>query len=303
MKKRDQPHDRYFRDLMEDINIARSFLRTYMNPKVQAQIDWSTLELYDSSLIGDNNKQMYADVVYKAQTKAQEEVFLILNHERKADRLLPIRRLEYKLGLLKKAIKQNKQPALIYFITWYNGQEVPYPYAKSIAEYFTLSELAEELLLQDEILVVKQLPDASLYKHEPINVLALFMKYADDPNFPHWLVEHPAMANKLAENKYIERSIAYMLDVGYHKYEDLLLAFEKTSEKLKQTMLTTRQQIEKIGEKRGIQQGMQQGVQTRNLEIARNMLFQLHLGLDVIEKATGLSKQELEQLQKGGLQS
>ena len=68
-------------------------------------------------------------------------------------------------------------------------------------------------------------------------------------------------------------------------------------------MLTTRQQIEKIGEKRGIQQGMQQGVQTRNLEIARNMLFQLHLGLDVIEKATGLSKQELEQLQKGGPQS
>ena len=60
-------------------------------------------------------------------------------------------------------------------------------------------------------------------------------------------------------------------------------------------MLTTRQQIEKRGEKRG--------KQTRNLEIARNMLFQLHLGLDVIEKATGLSKQELEQLQKGGPQS
>ena len=44
-------------------------------------------------------------------------------------------------------------------------------------------------------------------------------------------------------------------------------------------------------------------MQQEKLGIARNMLFQLHLGLDVVEKATGLSKQELEQLQKGGLQS
>ena len=63
MKKKDQPHDRYFRDLMEDIDVAKSFLRAYVNPKVQVQIDWSTLELYDTSLVGANNKQLYADVV------------------------------------------------------------------------------------------------------------------------------------------------------------------------------------------------------------------------------------------------
>ena len=35
---------------------------------------------------------------------------------------------------------------------------------------------------------------------------------------------------------------------------------------------------------------MQEGEQNKALAIARNMLFQLHLGLNVIEKATGLSK-------------
>ena len=65
MKRRDQPHDRYFRDLMEDIDVAKSFLRAYTNAKVQEQINWNTLELYDTSLVGANNKQLYADVVVR----------------------------------------------------------------------------------------------------------------------------------------------------------------------------------------------------------------------------------------------
>ncbi|MEM7055822.1 MAG: hypothetical protein AAF392_03005 [Bacteroidota bacterium] len=76
------------------------------------------------------------------------------------------------------------------------------------------------------------------------------MKYVDDPNFPQWLVDYPEIARRLANNKYINRLPEYMLNVGYLRYEDLLLAFEKTSAKLKQTMLTTRQQIEQLGAKR-----------------------------------------------------
>ena len=51
------------------------------------------------------------------------------------------------------------------------------------------------------------------------------------------------------------------------------------------------------GVQQGIQQGMQKGIQagmqTRSLEIARTMLHQLHLGIEVVQKATGLSRQEL----------
>ena len=35
-----------------------------------------------------------------------------------------------------------------------------------------------------------------------------------------------------------------------------------------------------------MKQGRQEGIQTRSLEIARNMLFKLHLGIDVVQKAT-----------------
>ena len=51
------------------------------------------------------------------------------------------------------------------------------------------------------------------------------------------------------------------------------------------------------GIQQGMQQGIQQGMQQEKLEIAKNMLFQLHLGMDIVQKATSLSREELEQIQ------
>ncbi|MCG8341197.1 MAG: hypothetical protein MI674_08105, partial [Cytophagales bacterium] len=45
------------------------------------------------------------------------------------------------------------------------------------------------------------------------------------------------------------------------------------------------------------QEGRQEGIKTRSLEIAKNMLLNLHLGIDVVQKATGLSTEELKKLQ------
>ena len=57
------------------------------------------------------------------------------------------------------------------------------------------------------------------------------------------------------------------------------------------------QQLEAKGRQEGIQEGMQKGMQkgmqTRNLEIAKTMLRQLHLDVEVVQQATGLSRQEI----------
>lgn len=41
---------------------------------------------------------------------------------------------------------------------------------------------------------------------------------------------------------------------------------------------------------------MQRGMQARNLEIAKRMLFQLHLGEDIVQQATGLSEAQVNEL-------
>ena len=52
------------------------------------------------------------------------------------------------------------------------------------------------------------------------------------------------------------------------------------------------------GMQQGMQQGIEQGMQQEKLAIAKNMLFHLGLGLDIVQQATGLSREELEKLRK-----
>ena len=285
--------------MLEDIELARDFLSSFMNPKVQKDIDWSTLEVYDTALFGENNKALYADVIYKAKNLSGQDIYIILNHETKLHPALPIRNLEYKVGTLKKLHKNNKKPANIYFLTWQSDALVPADYPKSIADYYEDPELAETLLLGDDIIVAKEVPDDVLLKSGKANVLTIFMKYANSPQFLDWIAENKEVAEKLAESKYIDRAIEYLLEVGHHKEDKLKEAFTKTSEKLEDQMLTTSQQIEKrgrqLGKTEGRKEGRMEGIQT----VAHNMLHQLHLGIDAVKQVTGLSDRELRQLVKG----
>ncbi|MEM7383245.1 MAG: hypothetical protein AAF400_02950, partial [Bacteroidota bacterium] len=81
-------------------------------------------------------------------------------------------------------------------------------------------------------------------------------------------------------------------EVGKEVYQFIQAVFtNKTA-----MIMTYGEQLVQQGVQQGMQQGIQQGMQTRNWEIARTMLHNLHLGVDVVEQATGLSKQELASL-------
>ena len=62
-------------------------------------------------------------------------------------------------------------------------------------------------------------------------------------------------------------------------------------------MLTTKQQIEKRSKRQGRMEGRMEGIMEGRMEgiqtVAQNMLHQLHLGIDVVKQATGLSEREL----------
>ena len=48
-------------------------------------------------------------------------------------------------------------------------------------------------------------------------------------------------------------------------------------------------------EERGIEKGLEQGRNTRNIEIAKNLLS-MNMPIDGVMKATGLSKEEIEKI-------
>jgi predicted transposase/invertase (TIGR01784 family) len=72
----------------------------------------------------------------------------------------------------------------------------------------------------------------------------------------------------------------------------LIQAIVNIIPKRKEDIMTAAQQLE--------QRGMQQGMQQEKLHIAKNMLSKLHLDMQTVAQATGLSEEELMKLQQEG---
>ena len=69
--------------------------------------------------------------------------------------------------------------------------------------------------------------------------------------------------------------------------------FEKSKEELERN--TFIEEARQSGMKQGFENGVSQGIKQRNMEIAKSML-QENMSLEIIQKITGLTKEEIENL-------
>ena len=332
IRKKNQPHDRVYKNNIARLTKARKFLKTHMEPEIWNRIDWTTLEITDPSSIGRNFKQLHADVVYKALTqKTRSEVFFLLNHERKPQRSLPIRVLEYVLGTIRKVCKQKRgEPAFMYHLTFYNGKVKVYPYPKSISEYFAKEDraLAERLLVGGhKIINVHDYTDEVLSSHGEIAALELVMKHAPEPDFLSWLTSRPDLARQIAADEDVEHLVTYMAEVSHEQPEDILRIFEEVSPELKTNMLTAAERIRQegraegmelgreagivlgreegmelgreegmeLGREEGMELGREEGIQLRNVYVVQQML-EAGVPKDQISNFTGLTPTQIVQI-------
>jgi predicted transposase YdaD len=63
-------------------------------------------------------------------------------------------------------------------------------------------------------------------------------------------------------------------------------------------LITTNEQEQEEFMRTLAQRYQEEGIQTGRLEIAKNMLFKLGLGIDTVQKATDLSKEVIQNLLK-----
>ena len=85
----------------------------------------------------------------------------------------------------------------------------------------------------------------------------------------------------------------YRFLIGTNTLQTFFSAISSNPHKKKEIMTTIAQAIGQEFESKGRQQGMQ----TKALDIAKNMLSKLHLDVETVAQATGLSQEELMKLQ------
>ena len=102
--------------------------------------------------------------------------------------------------------------------------------------------------------------------------------------------EHLTQHSTIIQHAYQALDQYYWSEAELNTYESWLKA-ERDSQGIERQKLLD-------AEARGKEEGMQKGMQQEKVEIAKNMLCNLHLDIDVVQKATGLASEALRKLQE-----
>lgn len=299
-------HDKIFRTVLDKKTDVSKFLNKFLGLNIKTE----ELEKYNSSYIDPKFKNKEADIVYRIKDK---NIFLLIEHQTKIDKKMPIRLLEYSAAIIESAIEDTKykpKPCVIPIVL-YTGKtkwkienetiekQQFFKEVKLIDGEFNLidiNDFSKKELLEDDIFITKMmLVEKCKDEIEMVQALEKIenkINEEDKSTFRRIVKEIWSLrigtenANKILEK--IEEGSGNMMAV----MEMLLAENEKyinigRQEGMKKGRLEGRQE--------GRQEGRLEGGKQKIKEIVQKMLAE-NFTKEMIMKITGLKKEEIEEI-------
>ena len=215
--------------------------------------------------------------------------------------------LKYRVLLIEQHLKQNQSKntkiqktqklPIILGLLFYHGEKSPYPYSTDFFDLFDNKEFAKQIFYQPfHLSDITLISDEEIKKHKLISLLELVQKHIRDKKFLLNLQNLTAIItnifnfsspNQYLIMDYIENTLYYILKTAnIDNIDEFNQALENIPIiKEHNIMATIAQQLE------------QRGIQKCQEQVACKLLKE-GLNQDLIMRTTGLTKEELEKLQK-----
>ena len=101
-----QPHDRIFKEILDDKREAVTFLNEMLKLKnTKYKLEEKDIEKYNRNFITNDFSNMESDVTYK---KIDQNIFFLIEHQSTIDYSMPYRILKYNMAIMESAIDRNK---------------------------------------------------------------------------------------------------------------------------------------------------------------------------------------------------
>ena len=281
-------HDKIFRTVLSKKTDLAKFLNKFLSLKIKTE----ELEKYNNSYINQRFKNREADVVYRIKN---QNIFLLIEHQTKIDKKMPIRLLEYSTEIMESAIEDKKyktEPRVIPIVLytgktkWNVNEDTKvsqqlFEEVKIIDGKFNLIDInnfSEEELIEDDIFITKMMLVEKCKDTEKIAEtlykITKIIKEEDKTTFKKIIKE--IWAEKIGTEN--TNKILKKLDKGD---DSMLAVIEMIREK--------NQRYINIGRKEGKVQQIQ--------EIVQKMLNK-KMAEDIIQEVTGLKKEEIDKIKQ-----
>jgi recombination-promoting nuclease RpnB len=290
------PHDTIFKKFFSDIDVARTFIRSYLDPVLQKKCNLTSLKIEPGSFIEEALSQQHSDILYSLKIDGVKGyAYINVEHQSSPNKLMPFRMLRYKLAIMKQHLDQGhkKLPTVISML-FYHGKKGPYPYSLSLIDCFEDPDYARQHFLNDPILVdLSQIPDETFEKHHKLGLLELVQKHIFHRDLEKIAKRLIGITRKIQpDHESFHNLVYYMFVAGETANVSQAIKTLKSIEAYKEDVMNAAHQLQQ----QGLKQGLEQGRREEDLVIAKRML-NMGADHDFIKKATGLSDQDLIDLE------
>ena len=299
------PHDRLFRKSLSNKEIAKEFLSTYVPLHILAKFNMDTITICKTSFIDPKLQEKLSDIVYSAKLLdgSTGYLYFLLEHQSTADRLIPLRILQYQVAIINQHMEQhpNDKLPIVYSMLYYCGTDKPYPYTLNVLELFNDCVFAEQTLGKPAHLIdVTVMPDEIIMQHKLIGLLELVHKHINDEDLTLIvgqlkqlilnIIKHHGFNSRLM--LYVKVNLYYIMQFGNINNPDRFI------EQLEEN-ITIKEQIMGTLARTFIDEGVEKGIGEGEMKKAKaTALVLLQKGIDhsIITESTGLSEEELAKI-------
>lgn len=318
MTKIYNPHDRVFKQSLNNLEIAKEFLNIHLPREILKSIKLKTLSVCPNSYITPELEETLSDVLYKAKSINNKDfyIYTLIEHQSTAVWNMPIRILNYQLSIINSHLeqypKQRKIPVVVPLLV-YNGKSSPYPYSLNIFDLFNNVKLARKTFCKSAHLIdLTIMSDEEIKQHNLIGLLEFSQKHIRDRKFLKQAIENLVyIINKLDQDvnqkhfavsgswfiNYVQSNLHYVYYFANIINEQEFIEKLETIDFVRQEniMGVMARKIEQQGIEKGIEQGIERGVDQNKKETARIMLAE-GVDLNFIVKVTKLTIEEINKL-------
>mgnify|MGYP003290694313 FL=1 len=303
-KKINHIHDKTFRKILDDKKEFTIFINKIFN--LEEKLEEKDIEKYNRKFVSVDYTNQESDVIYKLKNK---EIFILVEHQTKIDKKMPIRILKYELEIIRSRMDENNRLEfpIIIPIVLYTGKQrwnakINYPsYNSELARYRGLKKVEYNLVDINDYTI------EDLYKEN--SILTKIMILEKSNKYIEIINNVDKIVNKVYDSKLYTQTQKEMLlnilnntminIVGNKKMKEYKIKLEGGENMLAlyEMIENERNEIYSTGIKEGKVKGKIEGKIEGIKAIAKKML-RMKFDKDTIMKATGIKEEELENLKK-----
>lgn len=299
-KKINHIHDKTFRKILDYKKEFTIFINKIFN--LEEKLEEKDIEKYNRKFVSVDYTNQESDVIYKLKNK---EIFILVEHQTKIDKKMPIRILKYELEIIRSRMDENNRlefPIIIPIVLYTEKQrwnaKINYPsYNSELARYRGLKKVEYNLVDINDYTI------EDLYKEN--SILTKIMILEKSNKYIEIINNVDKIVNKVYDSKLYTQTQKEMLlnilnntminIVGNKKMKEYKIKLEGGENMLAlyEMIENERNEIYSTGIKEGKVKGKIEGIKA----IAKKML-RMKFDKDTIMKATGIKEEELEKMKK-----